>query len=539
MNKLALLACSSLVLTAISAVSQPSLKNQGSAKQLYVDEKPFLMLGGELGNSSASSSAYMQPIWPKIKSMNLNTLLAPVYWELLEPEEGRFDFELVDSLIYNARKHEIKLVLLWFGVWKNSMSCYAPYWVKKDQAKFPRARSKNGTAQEILSPFSENSLQADIKAFKALMQHIREIDRKEQTVVMIQVENEIGMLPDARDHSTAANEAFAKNIPPNFLNYLKTNQNNLLPELKAIWIKNGSKTTGNWETVFGKSLATDEIFMAWYYADFINKLTDAGKKEYNLPMYLNAALNYKKEAKPGEYPSAGPLPHIMDVWKAGAPKIDMLSPDFYNLDFKYWNDLYVRGNNQLFIPEIRYEQGVGAKALYAIGHYSSVGFSPFSIENGSKENNAEITNTYHLMDQLKPLILQHQGKNTIEGVLFDQKSTPKQEIKLGDYRLTFNHDLSLGWSPKAKEEHWPMTGAIVIQLAADEFIIAGSGVVVTFNPLKETSRAGIAQIDEGVFKNGKWVPGLRMNGDQNHQGRHLRIPEGDYSIQKVKLYTYQ
>jgi len=538
MNKITSLITLMCTLLTTSAIAQPYLKQQGRVKQLYVHDKPYLILGGELGNSSSSSTEYMQPVWSKVKALNLNTILAPVYWELIEPEEGKFNFKLVDDLIRDARKNDIKLVLLWFGAWKNSMSCYAPYWVKKDQERFPRATNKSGTGQEILSPFNVNTLNADIKVFKALMSHIKSIDAKEQTVLMVQVENEIGMLPDARDHSPAATVAFNQPIPAAFFSYLHSNKENLMPEFKAAWAKNGYQSTGNWEVVFGKGLATDEIFMAWYYADFINKLAKAGKEGYDIPMYLNAALNYKKTAKPGEYPSAGPLPHIIDVWKTGAPTIDLLSPDFYNPDFKYWNDLYVRGNSTLFIPEIKFEQGVGGKVFNAIGHYHAIGFSPFSIENGDEKMNAEISGAYQVLNQISPLILQHQGSATINGVLFD-KTDAKQELRMGDYILTFSHDLSLGWSPKAKDETWPITGATVIQLANDEFIVAGTGVVVTFKPVNEKFNAGIANIDEGVFKDGKWIPGLRMNGDQSHQGRHLRIPEGSYSIQKVKLYSYK
>lgn len=538
MKKNILAICPLLLLFSCSSFAQTYLKQQGSVKQLYVNDKPFLILGGELGNSSASSSEYMQKIWPRVKSMNVNTILTPVYWELIEPEEGKFDFRLVDDLIANARKNNIKLVLLWFGAWKNSMSCYAPYWVKKDQTRFPRATNKSGVGQEILTPFAENNLAADIKAFSRLMEHLKDTDSKEQTVIMIQVENEIGMLPDARDHSTLATAALRKPIPQAFFDYLNKNKDILMPEFKAVWAGNGFRTSGTWEEVFGKSLATDEIFMAWYYAAFVNKLTAAGKAAYNLPMFLNTALNYKKEAKPGEYPSAGPLPHIMDVWKAGAPKIDMFSPDFYNPDFKYWNDLYVRGNNTLFIPEIRFEQGVAAKALYSLSHYSAMGFSPFSIENGDEAISAEISAAYKLLEQVRPLLLQHQGKTGINGVLFD-KTEAKQEVRLGNYIFSFSHDLSLGWSAKSKDDTWPVTGGLIIQLSDDEFIVAGTGIVLTFASTIKETKAGIAQIDEGIFKNEKWIPGLRMNGDQSHQGRHLRIPEGNFSIQKVKLYTYK
>ena len=379
----------------------PRLNTINGHTTLWVDDHPFLILGGELGNSSASDSRYMASIWPKLKKMHLSTLIAPVYWELTEPQEGKFNFALVDDLISSARKNHIKLVLLWFGTWKNSMSCYIPAWMKTDDASFPRARARTGEPQEIITPFSANALAADKKAFGTLMRHIRQTDAKQHTVLMMQVENEIGMLPDARDYSKAADDAFAKAVPskPNDLfkcppKYTET------PEIKNRWEEeNGSKTSGGWEEVFGKSLATDELFMAWYFGVYADEVARAGKAAYNIPMYVNAALN-RPGKKPGEYPSAGPLPHVMDVWKAAAPNIDMLSPDFYNPDFKYWNDLYTRADNPLFIPEHRFEAGVDAKAFYAIGHYHSLGFSPFSIESTKKPEDEPLGKSYAIIDQL-------------------------------------------------------------------------------------------------------------------------------------------
>jgi len=58
--------------------------------------------------------------------------------------------------------------------------------------------------------------------------------------------------------------------------------------------------------------------MAWHYARYADALAVAGKAAYSPPMYVNAALNRMGKA-PGEYPSGGPLPHLLDVWKAGAP----------------------------------------------------------------------------------------------------------------------------------------------------------------------------------------------------------------------------
>lgn len=532
-----------LVASGIAAFAQkqndiPHLVKQGKTSQLIVQNKPFIILGGELGNSSASDIKYMEPYWKKFTDMHLNTILAPVYWELIEPTEGKFDFKSVDELITEARRHNLKLVLLWFGSWKNSMSCYAPEWVKLNQKRFPRTQDKQGRSAEILSPFSDANLEADKKVFAALMKHIRQIDEQQQTVIMIQVENEIGMLPEARDYHPAATAAFNKPVPQELMRYLNSNKETLAPALREAWKKNGAKMNGTWEEIFGKSLATDEAFIAWYFAKYTQAVTAAGKDIYPLPMFINAALN-RPNVKPGDYPSGGPLPHIIDVWKAGAPAIDFLSPDFYNPDFKYWNDLYTRADNPLFIPEIRLELSDASKVFYAIGHYHAMGFSPFSIESAEDPVKSALAKSYDVLSQLSPVISAHQGKNTMEGVLVD-KMNSEQIVKLGNYTFTFKHDYTLGWSPQAKEEQWPIMGGLILQTAPDEFIIAGDGIVVTFaSNLPDAPLAGIARIDEGEYKNGQWIAGRRMNGDQSHQGRHLRFSVGECGIQMLKLYPYK
>ena len=517
---------------------QPRLVKINGVTRLFVKDKPFLILGGELGNSTTSDLQYMRPVWSKLKSMHLNTVLAPVYWELLEPEQGRFDFTLVDSLLAGARAQDLKLVLLWFGSWKNSISCYAPEWIKLNQENFERAKDSKGNGLEILSALNKTNLNADMQAFAALMKHIRLVDAGEHTVIMVQVENEIGMLSEAREYTAAADLAFKTKVPDELMSYLKKNKNDLVPEFAAIWQQHGFATTGTWEEVFGKGLSTDEIFQAWQYAVYTNAVAAAGKKEYDIPMFVNTALNYK-HVNPGQYPSAGPLPHLMDIWQAGAPAINILSPDFYNPDYRHYSDLYTRRNNPFFIPEIRLEPGDAAKVFLAIGHYKAIGFSPFSIESVVSPSEEPMTKSYALLQQLSPVILENQVTGKMEGILLDS-ANPKQEIVMGNYTLTISHEYTLGWSAGSENPGWPETGGLIIQTASDEFIIAGTGIVVTFSSFtKKNQSVGILRAYEGEYINNVWKPGRRMNGDQDHQGRHIRIPVHEYAIQQVKLYNYR
>ena len=422
------------------------------------------------------------------------------------------------------------------------MSSHVPAWVKLNQKRFPRAQSSSRESQEILTPFSDNNLQADLNAYQHLLQYIKKVDAAYQTVILMQPENEIGMLPSARDHHQLANQKFQESIPNDLMAYLIKNKSSLNPEFLKIWEQNGFKTTSTWEDVFGKGLHTDEIFMAYYFARYTNQVSAAGKKEYALPTYLNAALN-RVGKKPGEYPSAGPLPHLLDIWKAEAPSIDFYSPDFYNPNFKQWNDLYVRQDNPLFIPEHSFDNTVAAKALFAIGHYEALGFAPFSIEQipgkplSPKEE--KLAKVYQIIGQVKTLLDKNKGQNRIEGVLLD-KEIRDVTFTLGAYEFAAEHTFNLGWEPNSKAEEWEPAGAIIIQTKDNEFYYAGFGVSLKMKSLKKSnSRVGILKAERGYFNNGNWIVYQHLNGDQTHQGRHIRSFVDDVTIQRFTLYEYE
>lgn len=564
MKKVIAILCALLCVTAIQA-ADISLRKQGSATQLYVDGKPFVILGGELGNSSASSPADIARIFPKLQRMNLNTVLVPVYWDMVEPVEGDYDFSLIDATLEEARRCGLKVVFLWFGAWKNSMSCYAPSWFKSDYKKYPRAYTSEGKPLEIASAFSENVYQADSRAFKAWLGHLADVD-KEGTVLMVQIENEIGMLEDARDYSAAAQREYDKGVPSQLMAFLEKNKKSLHPQLSERWRDNGMKSAGSWREVFGDDIYSDEYFMAWNYAAYVERLAREARDILGRPLYVNAAMN-SRGRKPGEYPSAGPLAHLKDIWHAAAPTVDILSPDLYDKGFTDWVAQYHTSDNPLFIPEIRRFDGNAAQAYYIIGEHDAIGISPFSIENGSDSPQSTPVRGYAALRDLMPLLVKYQGKGVMNGFYFDNDST-ERILRHDGLKITANHYFTLPWDSRATDgSEWMPVGGVIIRLAPDEYIIAGTGIVVKFENETESSvkrnlgedgflnagsdrnaapswgggmRVGLASVDEvAVNPDGTLQFVRRYNGDETHQGRHVRIGVDDFQVLHVKLYQYK
>ncbi|KAF0093904.1 MAG: glycoside hydrolase family 35 [Puniceicoccaceae bacterium 5H] len=537
------------LLPVLSLCAIPHLqRNEHGHTQLIVNDEPVLLLGGEVGNSTGEA-AYLRPYLDHLKSLNLNTLVVPVYWDLVEPQEDRFDFSTVDQLVAMAHDEDLHLVLLWFGSWKNSMSCYAPGWVKRDPERFPRAVSATGKRQEILSPFSDENLQADASAFAAFMEHLKEIDGERETVAMVQVENEIGMIPSARDHSPAATERYRQPVPQRLLEYLQAHRDELAPELVDAWRSSDFAASGSWQDVFGEGAATEEIFMAWHFARYTEAVAQAGHERYALPMYVNAAL-IRPGYQPGQYPSAGPLPHLIDIWRAGAPTVDFLAPDIYFPNFVDWTRRYTRSGNPLFIPEARRSDEASVNALYAFGEHGALGFSPFGIESIQGSAAENLSASYDLLRQLTPVLLEHQGAGETAGLLKEHPDNSKpQEVRLGGYVLeaTFEDTappsladgVIVQGGVGARGVQKLPSGGLVVHTGPDAFLFAGIGVKVTFHLATDTGeQVGILSCEEGRFVDGEWQHIRWLNGDQTHQGRHLRLEPGRFTIQKIKLYRY-
>jgi hypothetical protein len=500
----------------------PHLRKQGPATQLVVHGRPFVMLGGEVHNSSASSLEYMEPIWDRLKALHLNTVLVTASWELVEPQEGRFDLELITGLIEAARRRGLKLVFLWFGTWKNAVSTYAPGWVKTDLGRFPRAETAPGRKTGHITCMSDEACRADARAFAALMRHIREVDGDEQTVITVQVENEVGLLGAPRDRCPQAEEAFARPVPDELTKYVQDHEDALLPELWQPWQTAGGRTGGIWAEVFGE--AADEVFMAWHVARYVDCVAAAGKAEHPLPMYANAWLVAHDGQEPGKYPSGGPVARMMDVWRAAAPHIDYLAPDIYRPDFSFVCREYTQSGNPLMIPEARRDDRAAANAWYAFAEHDAICFAPFAIDDLQPDH--PLGKTYELLEGMIPILGECHGRGRMAGFL--QEGPAQRELDLGGYRfhVRFTEPPGDGSGPGA---------GLLITLGRGELIAAGQGFVMTFSARPgEPPNVEFLAVEEGRFENGQWRPRRRLNGDEYYAGVILKQP----GIRKFSLYGY-
>lgn len=513
-------AVSAILAVPTDAQDLPRLVSKNGRHALIVDGAPFLMLGAQANNSS-NYPAMLPKVWPVIEAMHANTLEMPIAWEQVEPREGRFDFSFLDTLIDQARSRKIRLVLLWFATWKNTGYSYAPEWVKRDPVRFPRMKKPDGTSHNVLSPHGRGTLEADKRAFVALMAHLARFDR-DHTVIMVQPENEAGSYELARDHAPEADRLFNGSVPAELI--------------RAMQAKPGS-----WTQAFGKR--AEQYFQTWHVARYIDEIAAAGKAAKALPMYANAALGNAFSDEGGEIgPSGGPNWNVIPVWKAAAPHIDLVAPDIYNrnpADVFSFLDKYARHDNALMVPEIGNAREYARYFWPALGR-GAIGFAPFgmdatgffnyplgakSLDDGVLEAFAQ---PYRLFEPIASDWARIALKNPIWGTAKGAPE-PHQSRVMGRWKISAQYGHwqmgEPGWARWITIDKHPMAdqdvgGMVAAQIGPDTFLIAGNHVRVRLSLDKPVAgeQAQLIRAEEGGFSGGKWVTTRLWNGDQIDYG---------------------
>ncbi|NML04789.1 DUF5597 domain-containing protein [Sphingomonas sp. G-3-2-10] len=503
-----------VAVTPAAAQAVPSIVSKNGRHALMVDGAPFLMLAAQVHNSS-NYPAMLPKVWPVIDRLQANTVQVPIAWEQIEPEEGEFDFSFVDTLIRQAREHDVRLVLLWFATWKNTSPHYAPRWVKTDNKRFPRMINREGKTHYALTPHSRATLEADKRAFVALMKHLRDTDRQ-NTVIMMQVQNEPGSYSSARDHSPEANRLFAGQVPD-------------------VLAKQTGKKPGTWTQLYGRD--ADLFFHSWYMARYIDEIAAAGKAIKPLPMYANAALPGNPFAwqDPNTYASGGPANTVIDVYEAAAPHLDLVSPDIYNPDHKTYLgflDAYARADNPLFVAETGNAKAYARYFFATIGR-GGIGWSMFGMDQsgysnfplGAKVLDDDTVDSFARNYRLFAPMQREWARLAYEGQVWgvaeptDPEAKFTQTIDLGEHKATVTFGRGqFGFDPP-KGNGEPRGGLVVARLGPDEYLVTGFDARIEFGFAKPGARnLMLDRVEEGYFKDGKWVFVRVWNGDQTDYG---------------------
>lgn len=523
----------------------PHLVQKDGRHALMVDGAPYLVLGAQAHNSSNYPLA-LNKVWPAVKDAHANTLEIPVAWEQIEAVEGKFDFSYVDTLLAQARRNKVRLVLLWFGTWKNTGAQYTPEWVKFNNQRFPRMLDKDGKVSYCLSPMGEETLKADKKAFVALMSHIKKVDAAQQTVIMVQVQNEVGTYGVARDFGPKGQAAFEQPVPAAVLARKKS------PVALA--------ATGNWSQVYGPY--ADEYFHAYAIASYIEEIARAGRAVYNLPMFVNNALRDPLEPMApwkGNFASGGPTFDVIDIYKAAAPHIDFAAPDVYesaSAKFRATIDHFQRADNALMVPEISNHADYVRYAYLVLGR-GALGFAPFGIDYadysnfplGSKATDKSMVEPFgKVYAAFRPMqrqwarwAFEGRTRGVAEG---DDRAA--QTVALNNWNVTVSFrewrfgqkewGINAGQLPPNTEK--PNGGVAIAQIGDNEFVVVGQHARVKLGGAgtNDGKPSMFARVEEGTFDaSGKWIMERNWNGDQTDYG--LNLPATPVVL-KVKMGTY-
>ena len=514
-SKLALITAGVVVmLAAVSALAAdaPKLVQKDGRYALMVDGRPFLVLGGQIHNSSGWPSELPQ-VWESMATLHANTLEAPVYWEQFEAQEGQFDYTNVDAIVQGARQHDLRVVLLWFGTWKNGNMHYVPAWVKADSKRFPRVIRPDGEPIDVLSPLGMNTLAADKTAFVTLVRHLKQIDGEQHTVIAVQVENESGNIGSVRDNSAEANRLFAGAVPSDML-------------------QAANRKPGTWREVFRGE--ADETFQLYYQAKYVNEIAAAGKAEFAIPYYINVWLDYPPAETPQRsmdqpgigYPSGGAVQKNVGLWRTLATSIDMIGPDIYADDSGFYRNTmhaYHRPDNPLWIPETGRSDSFGKFLFYALGD-GAIAFSPFGVDQsgwnilGDEPWKAHAEN-FALIGPMSREIAQLEFDGKVKTAV-EEPGQGAGEVDFGSWQAT----VAFGFpqpdgrrAPGTKDAHG---AALIAQLGPDEFLVTGVQASVNFHlPGKlPWMRSEIVTAEQGVYDNGVWKPVKLLNGDETDRG---------------------
>ena len=526
--------------------SMPHLSRINGKTMLMVDDQPYIMLAGEAHNSSSSSLPYMEAVWEKAEVLGMNTVLLPVTWEMIEPEEGYFDFSLVKGLIDQARQRSMRIGILWFGAWKNAQCYYAPSWVKTDPIRFPRAEIIKGKHFILLEDFyqmpystlsylGEETCLADARAFAKLMAFLREYDGKCHTVLTVQVENETGIMGAAREHSDAADALFDAPVPSEFAAYMHEHTASMAPDVRQVVLE--GKEAGSWSEIFGS--VAEEIFSAYYVSRYVGQVARAGKTEYGLPMTVNCWLNKTGESA-GMYPSGGPVSRMTEVWRFCAPEIDIISPDIYVPHFADVCAEYTRRENPLYIPECATHSYAASRALFSIGKYHAICYAPFGFEDiGLPMNGAQMAlfgadatdpalvtpqeaerygRMNHLLSGMMGKLTNAYGSENLKAAICEEEQ--QATLKFGNFGIRVSFSAPDGACLALEDEEFI-------------YILAQSSAISFVSISKDLPGIDILLLEEGSFCQNVWRAERRLNGDE----AVVCACDGP-TLYRTKLYVY-
>ena len=532
-------------------------------EQFTVRGKPFFPVGGQAHNSTSYVLEDLRITFDAVKKLNGNSCAVTICWDRFEPVEGQFDERYITDIIDLARAEGIHLVLLWFGSWKNGIMSYCPAWVKKQPERFERARSFDGTPMLNLTCHCRANVEADARAFGRLCDVVRRHDAEVGTVLGFQVENEAGQwLGARRDFHPEATRAFEGPVPTSLLDDLDAHRDG---EAWRRWQQAGGKRAGSWAEVFGRFGA--EAFSAWTVARYIDEVAAAGKRAYDIFMYVNVALDGLSKGEDFEIPglsyfAGGPVPKVRDIWYAALEHVDALCPDDYKQETNRHREVleaYAHPERgwPLYVPESGLSAVNTTHMLYAAAALGAIGYHIFGVEScldgqGQLKTEAEAAaRSFLMLKNIAPLLIAHRGEPCVHAIYqYTGETGMLLELENWKCHASFVGLKAYQWGnvgadfrhPEMNRAQWAdymdfsaeKGRAILIQTGPDEFFAAGNGCHLFFNayepldgslpvsllnPTLQVTTTDYVEVTEGHFDaDGGYVVDRVRSGDESWRG---------------------